>query len=475
MYDTGKVSCFLIRLYHMEVDMFKPVFDSQKSYFNAQHTRSLNSRLEKIERLEKLITTHEKALCEVLKKDLNKSETEAFLTELLPLKQEISYIRKHLKSWMKPKKKGRSLITSTMSSHVIASPKGVVLIVAPWNYPVQLALMPLLSALAAGNTAILKVSEISSHTGQLLVKLINEAYQPHEVFASDVAPQDFHDLLDLPYDHLFFTGSPAIGKIMMSAAAKHLTPVTLELGGKSPAIVMEDANVSVSARRIIWGKGLNCGQTCIAPDYVVVHESKKEELVAALIHSIENMFPASHTNPDFPKVINERHYTRILAYLKNQTILYGGQQGDHQRLGLTLVDEPSLSSPLMQEEIFGPILPILTYHDEAQLHAILDTHPDPLALYLFTESKTNKEKIIHERGFGGAAINDTIIHIVSPTLPFGGVGNSGMGSYHGKYSFDTFSHFKAIVDSPTWFDLVFKYPPYSSKKSKLIQFLRKLV
>lgn len=455
--------------------MFKPVFDSQKSYFNAQHTRSLTSRLEKIERLEKLITTHELALCEVLKQDLNKSETEAYLTELLPLKQEITYIRKHLKSWMKPKKKGRSLITSTMSSKVMASPKGVVLIVSPWNYPVQLALMPLLSALAAGNTAILKVSEISFHTGQLLVKLINETFQPHEVFATDVAPQDFHDLLELPYDHLFFTGSPVIGKIMMSAAAKHLTPVTLELGGKSPAIVMEDANIAVSARRIIWGKGLNCGQTCIAPDYIVVHESKKEELVSSLIQSIESMFPQSHSNPDFPKVINERHYQRLVSYLKDQTILYGGQTSDNQRLGLTLVDEPSLFSSLMQDEIFGPILPILTYQDEVQLHAILDTHPNPLALYLFTESKANKEKLIQQRGFGGAAINDTIIHIVSPTLPFGGVGNSGMGSYHGKYSFDTFSHFKAIVDSPTWFDLVFKYPPYSSKKSKLIQSLRKLV
>jgi aldehyde dehydrogenase (NAD+) len=456
--------------------MFKPVFDQQKAYFNTHVTHSYEARLDAIFKLETMINTYEKELCEALHLDLHKSETEAFLTEILPLKQEISYIRKHLKSWMKPKKKGISLITSTMSSKVLASPKGVVLIVSPWNYPVQLALMPLLSVLAAGNTAILKVSEISYHTGELLTKIINSTFEPHHVYATNVPPEEFYDLLELPYNHLFFTGSPTIGKIMMSAAAKHLTPVTLELGGKSPAIVMEDANVKVVAKRIIWGKGLNCGQTCIAPDYVVVHASRKEELVQALIDAIDAQFPQAHINIDVPKIINERHYRRLVSYLKDQVILKGGEHNDElHKLALTLVDEPSFDSTLMQEEIFGPILPILSYHSESELHEILDHHPNPLALYLFTESKTNKHKIIRERGFGGAAINDSIIHIVSPTLPFGGVGNSGMGSYHGFHSFETFSHMKAIVDSPTWFDLFFKYPPYTPSKQKLIQTLRKFV
>jgi aldehyde dehydrogenase (NAD+) len=456
--------------------MFKPIFDSQKAFFKTHATLPLQARLESILKLENMITVHEKALCEAVYKDLNKSETEAFLTELLPLKQEITYIRKHLKSWMKAKRKPKSLVTSTMSSKVLPSPKGVVLIVSPWNYPVQLALMPLMSALSAGNTAIVKVSEISSHTGALLTQLINETFDPQLVYATDVGPQEFHDLLELPYDHLFFTGSPAIGKIMMSAAAKHLTPVTLELGGKSPAIVMADANIKVAARRIVWGKGLNCGQTCIAPDYIVVHESVKEELINTLKETIEAQFPSSLTHQDFPKIINARHFKRLVSYLNEQTIIHGGSYDEeHNKIAFTLVDEPSLDSPLMQEEIFGPILPILTYHDDASLNAILDAHPNPLALYLFTEEQANKAKIMTERGFGGAAINDTILHIVSPTLPFGGVGNSGMGSYHGVYSFETFSHMKTIVDSPTWFDLIVKYPPYTIKKQKLIQTLRKLV
>jgi aldehyde dehydrogenase (NAD+) len=456
--------------------MFKPIFDSQKAYFKSHATLSLQARLDSISTLENMITVNEKALCEAVFNDLNKSETEAFLTEILPLKQEITYIRKHLKSWMKAKRKPKSVVTSTMSSRVQPSPKGVVLIVSPWNYPIQLALMPLLSALSAGNTAIVKVSEISSHTGKLLTSIINETFDSKLVYATDVGPEEFHDLLDLPYDHLFFTGSPTIGKIMMSAAAKHLTPVTLELGGKSPAIVMADANIKVAARRIVWGKGLNCGQTCIAPDYIVVHQSIKDDLVKALKVMIETQFPSSMTHQDFPKIINERHFKRLVSYLKDQAILHGGTYDETQnKIAYTLVHEPALDSPLMQEEIFGPILPILTYHDEASLNEILDTHPNPLALYLFTEDKANKEKIMSERGFGGAAINDTILHIVSPTLPFGGVGNSGMGSYHGVYSFETFSHMKTIVDSPTWFDLIVKYPPYTTKKKKLIQSLRKWV
>lgn len=456
--------------------MFKPIFDSQKAYFKTHATLPLQARLDSISKLESLITTHEKTLCEAVYKDLNKSETEAFLTELLPLKQEITYIRKHLKSWMKAKRRPKSLATMTMSSKVLPSPKGVVLIVSPWNYPIQLTLMPLMSVLSAGNTAIVKVSEMSSHSGALLTKLINETFDPQLVYATDVGPDEFHDLLELPYDHLFFTGSPAIGKIMMSAAAKHLTPVTLELGGKSPAIVMEDANIKVAARRIVWGKGLNCGQTCIAPDYIVAHKKVKNELVEALIEIIEKQFPSSLTHQDFPKIINERHFNRLVSYLKDQAILHGGTYDEeHHKIAFTLVHEPSFDSPLMQEEIFGPILPILTYHDEKSLNEILDAHPNPLALYLFTQSNEAKNIIMTQRGFGGAAINDTIIHIVSPTVPFGGVGNSGMGAYHGKTSFDTFSHMKTIVDSPTWFDLVFKYPPYSDKKKKLIQVLRKLV
>ncbi len=456
--------------------MFKTIYDSQKAYFKSHVTLSLQARLDSISKLESMITVHEKALCEAVFKDLNKSETEAFLTEILPLKQEITYIRKHLKSWMKAKRKPRSLVTSTMSSKVLPSPKGVVLIVSPWNYPIQLALMPLMSALSAGNTAIVKVSEISSYTGKLLTKLINETFDSKLVYATDVGPEEFHDLLELPYDHLFFTGSPSIGKIMMSAAAKHLTPVTLELGGKSPAIVMPDANIKVAARRIVWGKGLNCGQTCIAPDYVVVHQSVKNELVEALKEMIETQFPSSLTQEDFPKIINERHFDRLVSYLKDQAILHGGTYDKEQnKIAFTLIHEPSFDSPLMQDEIFGPILPILSYHDETSLNEILDAHPNPLALYLFTEDKANKEKIMKERGFGGAAINDTILHIVSPTLPFGGVGNSGMGSYHGVYSFETFSHMKTIVDSPTWFDLIVKYPPYTTKKKKLILILRKWV
>lgn len=461
---------------HMEVLMFKAIFKSQKSYFKSHVTQSLQARLDSISKLEIMITSNEKALCEAVYKDLNKSETEAILTELLPLKQEITYIRKHLKSWMKAKRQPKSFATSLMSSKILPFPKGVVLIVSPWNYPIQLTLMPLMAALSAGNTAIVKVSEISSNTGKLLTKLINETFDPELVYATDVRPEEFCDLLDLPYDHLFFTGSPTIAKIMMSAAAKHLTPMTLELGGKSPAIVMSDANIKVAARRIVWGKGINCGQTCIAPDYVVVHQSIKSKLIEALKETIESQFPSSLTLDDFPKIINEHHFNRLVSYLKDQVILHGGEYNTTQnKISFTLVNEPSCESPLMREEIFGPILPILTYHNEESLHKILDAHPNPLAFYLFTEDQTNKEKIISERGFGGAAINDTIFHVVSPTLPFGGVGNSGMGSYHGVHSFKTFSHMKSIVDSPTWIDPIVKYPPYSNQSKKLILFLKKYV
>ncbi len=450
--------------------MFKTIFDNQKLYFESGEIKPLKHRLQTLELLKQMMIDAEEDFLAAVNKDLNKSPQEAYLTEFLPVFKEIDYTIKNLKKWMHPTRKGGSIFAPVTSYKVLAEPKGQVLIISPWNYPLNLSLLPLVSALAAGNTVILKVAELSQHTGKALVRWINKTFASGVVFATNASPDEFEDLFDMPYGHIFFSGSPKIGREVMCQASRHLTPVTLELGGKSPAIIHPTAKLSIAAKRVAWGKWLNAGQTCIAPDYVIVEKSVKEGFVKALIEAIKEIYPDPLTGNNYSKIIDIKHFTRLETSLEGERILYGGLSNPSElKMEPTLVDEPHIDSPLMQDEIFGPILPIVTYEKTSDIYKIISHNPKPLALYVFGQDGGFNSEITGQISFGGGAINDTLVHFLSQKAPFGGTGNSGMGCYHGKYGFDAFSHFKTIATTPAWFDLSLRYPPYTDKVIKLLK------
>lgn len=411
------------------------------------------------------IQQYEQEIINALYDDFKKPAFEALTTETGYIRAELNQTIKTIHSWAKPQLVLPSLINFPSTDYIYKEPYGKVLIISPWNYPYQLALCPLIAAVAAGNQVVLKPSELTPNTAKIIAKIINETFDKNHVECIEGGVEVTTSLLAKRWDYIFFTGSVAVGKIVAKAAAENLTPVTLELGGKNPCIIDATANLKLSAKRIVWGKFINAGQTCIAPDYILVSEKIKTAFVELLKKEITIAYGENpEISSDFPRIINEKNWKRQLALLENQTILFGGKTNSADfYIAPTLVDEPSLDSLVMKDEIFGPILPILSFKNENDLEAIISTYEKPLSLYVFTENNTFAKKIIQKYSFGGGCINDTVIHFSNKRLPFGGVGQSGMGAYHGKLSFTIFSHQKSVVRKANWIDLPLRYAPYKGK------------
>jgi aldehyde dehydrogenase (NAD+) len=446
-----------------------------RDYFNSGATRSYDFRKQQLQKLKQAILQHQDAIAEALYHDLHKSPEETWVTETGFLLNEIKYAIDHLYKWMLPQRTATNLLNLPSKSYIVAEPLGVVLIIGPWNYPLQLLLTPLVGAIAAGNCAVLKASEFAPATAAIMQQIIQQTFPPHYILftngeGSEVVPLLMHRFT---FDHVFYTGSTAIGKQVYTMAAEKLTPVTLELGGKSPCVVTEDADITVAARRIAMAKFSNCGQMCVAPDYVLVHASQKQALVQAIIQAIERFFEGNpQQSAEYGRIINYKQWSRLVSYLGEGTVLYGGTY-DEQCLYIapTLLTDVSLQSPVMHQEIFGPILPVIAYQTTAQALSIIQQNPNPLAFYVFTASAKTADAWLQQVPSGGACVNNAALHVTNHHLPFGGRGFSGTGKYHGVYSFQTFSHQKALLRTPTWFDPLFKYPPFGGKLKLFKKFI----
>ena len=437
------------------------VIEAQRHYFRSGATLDVAFRKQMLQHLLEALHKWEKVLSEALWHDLHKSYEEAYMTEFGILYGEIENHIKHLASWAAPKKVDAPLRIFPSRSKVVSEPLGNTLIIAPWNYPVQLLINPLIGAISAGCTALLKPSPYTPNVAHVLEQMIDDSFS-EEYIAIVQGNRDVNrTLLDQRFDLIFFTGSPALGREVMTAAAKHLTPVVLELGGKSPCIVDKEANIKVAAKRIAWGKSLNAGQTCIAPDYLLVHEDIKEEFIAALQKAFRGLLGSKpHKTKHFVRIVSDRAFDRLIGYLDNGVVRFGGEHNKEERfIAPTLLDSVSPSAPVMQEEIFGPIFPLLTFSDTEEAVKFVTEREKPLALYYFGSTEKG-EKVLRRTSSGGACLNDVIMHIANENTPFGGVGNSGMGSYHGEESFRTFSHRKSVLSTTTRWDIPFRYMPY---------------
>ncbi len=453
----------------------KKLTEKQRSFFRSGRTLPAKTRLSALKKLEEAVLCHESELLNALKLDLGKSSAESYMCEIGLLLSEIRYLRRHLRRWMKKRQVLTPLSQFCSRSFQKPSPYGVVLIMSPWNYPVLLTLEPLADALAAGNTAVLKPSAYAPHTSRVLEKLIRDSFPSCYVSVVTGGRQENASLLNQRFDYIFFTGGKTVGSLVMRRASEHLTPITLELGGKSPCIVEKTADISVAARRIVFGKFLNCGQTCVAPDYILCDHRIRDDLIRALKKEILRQFgPNPLLNPAYGKIISQKHFHRIARLLSSGTIVHGGQTDEASlKIEPTLLSPAGWNDPVMQEEIFGPLLPVLTYDSLEDAIRIIEERPHPLAFYLFTKDKKLARHILSVCSFGGGCVNDTIIHLATSRMGFGGFGESGMGSYHGKAGFDTFSHQKSIVDKRFHPDLPMRYQPYSAFSEKLIRlFLR---
>lgn len=443
----------------------REIIQEQRLLFATNQTKSIDFRLQQLKTLKKIITDHETEILNALKSDLNKAECEGFLSEVGVCLKELDYAIKNLKQWAKPHAVNTSIILIPGQSKIYYEPLGVVLIIGAWNYPFYLMIAPLVGAIASGNCAILKPSELAENTSNLLARLISKYFDKSFITVIEGGKETNQELLREKFDYIFFTGNAEVGKIVMSEAAKTLTPVTLELGGKSPCIVTENINLEIAAKRIIWGKFLNNGQTCVAPDYLLVNEKIKQSLLTEMKKVIKELYgenPAK--SPDYGRIINDRHFQRLSELLKEGKIVIGGETNQSDRyISPTIIDQVTWSDKIMQEEIFGPILPILEYNDLTAAIKLVNVQPKPLALYFFSHDKKEQERILLETSSGGVAINDTIMQVASVNLPFGGVGNSGMGRYHGKASFETFSHQKSVFSRSFLIDIPLRYAPYRDK------------
>lgn len=443
----------------------------QQKFFQRGVTRQVDFRLAALETLQKAMKRHEAEIIQALKKDLGKSEFESYETEIGLIYEEIRFARRHLKRWARIKRVKTPLAQFPSRSYIQKEPLGSVLIIAPWNYPFQLAISPLIGAIAAGNTVVVKPSELSPATAEVIEKIIVETFEPHYIHVVLGGIRTTQSLLEQKFDHIFFTGSTRVGMLIAQKAAQTLTPATLELGGKSPCIVDETADIPLAAKRIAWGKFLNAGQTCVAPDYILCQEKIQKPLMDALKKVIDEFWPGDAAeNEDYPKIINTQHFERLVRLMESGNILIGGKADKSKRkISPTVLVGVSKDSPVMQEEIFGPILPVLTYQKLEEIPQIVNS--TPLSLYLFSTSKENEKYVLNNVSFGGGCVNDTIVHLSTPYLPFGGVGQSGMGNYHGKKSFDCFSHEKSILKKGNWLDISLRYPPYAGKLKMLKRFL----
>lgn len=453
----------------------RQIVENQRTYFYTGATLPLSHRIEALKKIQSYILTHEAEIGKAIRKDLGKSDFESYMCETGLVLSEITYMLKHIRSFAKEKNVLTPLAQFHSRSFKKPSPYGVALIMSPWNYPFLLTIDPLIDALAAGNTVVLKPSAYSPYTSAVIQSMIEECFDTRYVAVITGGRAENTCLLNEHFDYIFFTGSQTVGKEVMRHAAAHLTPVTLELGGKSPCIVEESANIKLAARRIVFGKYLNCGQTCVAPDYIYCDRKIKDQLLAEIKRQIKRQFRSEPlTNKNYGKIINEKHFDRITKLIDSSKVVFGGKC-DRTTLKIepTVMDHVTFDDAVMQEEIFGPILPILTYNSLDQAIHKINSMPHPLALYVFTSDKTAARKVTARCGFGGGCINDTIIHLATSEMGFGGFGESGMGSYHGKDGFRTFSHYKSIVDKKTWLDLPMRYQPYRKINEKLIHLFLK--
>lgn len=453
----------------------KSLVNRQRKYFQTGATLPVSTRVSALRRLYDAISKHEKEINEALRKDLGKSGFESYMCETGMVLEELSYMLKHTPRFAREKRVRTPLAQFHSRSCQKPSPYGVTLIMSPWNYPFMLTLSPLADALAAGNTAVVKPSAYSPHTSDVILRILSQCFEPKYVAVVTGGRAENTCLLREHFDYIFFTGSQTVGKEVMRNAAEHLTPVTLELGGKSPCIVDQTANIKLAARRIVFGKYLNCGQTCVAPDYIYCHRSVKDKLVSEVKKQIQKQYGKQPlSNPDYGKIINEKHFDRILGLIDKKKVVHGGSS-DRKALRIepTVLDNVTFSDAVMQEEIFGPVMPILVFDSLDEVIRNVNAMPHPLALYLFTSDNAAAKKVTSRCGFGGGCINDTIIHLATTEMGFGGFGESGMGAYHGKIGFDTFSHYKSIVDKKTWIDLPMRYQPYRKMHEKMVRFFLK--
>ncbi len=453
----------------------KDLVTRQRKYFQTGATLPVSVRVDALKRLYGVISGCEKEIHTALKRDLGKSGFESYMCETGLVLEEISYMLKHIHRFAREKNVRTPLAQFHSRSFKKPSPYGVTLIMSPWNYPFMLTLSPLVDALAAGNTAVVKPSAYSPHTSDVILQILSQCFDPEYVAVVTGGRAENTCLLREHFDYIFFTGSQFVGKEVMRNAAEHLTPVTLELGGKSPCIVDKSADIKLAARRIVFGKYLNCGQTCVAPDYIYCHRSVKDKLIKEVQKQIQKQYGKQPLrNPNYGKIINEKHFDRLLGLIdKNKTVHGGGSDRHALRIEPTVLDNVTFADAVMQEEIFGPIMPILIFDNLDEAIRNINAMPHPLALYLFTSDKAAAKKVTSRCGFGGGCINDTIIHLATTEMGFGGFGESGMGSYHGKVGFDTFSHYKSIVDKKTWIDLPMRYQPYRKLHEKMIRFFLK--
>ncbi|HAR6633240.1 TPA: aldehyde dehydrogenase [Staphylococcus aureus] len=449
------------------MNIIEQKFYDSKAFFNTQQTKDISFRKEQLKKLSKAIKSYESDILEALYTDLGKNKVEAYATEIGITLKSIKNARKELKNWTKTKNVDTPLYLFPTKSYIKKEPYGTVLIIAPFNYPFQLVFEPLIGAIAAGNTAIIKPSELTPNVARVIKRLINETFDANYIEVIEGGIEETQTLIHLPFDYVFFTGSENVGKIVYQAASENLVPVTLEMGGKSPVIVDETANIKVASERICFGKFTNAGQTCVAPDYILVHESVKDDLITALSKMLREFYGQNiQQSPDYGRIVNLKHYHRLTSLLNSEqmNIVFGGHSDEDERyIEPTLLDHVTSDSAIMQEEIFGPILPILTYQSLDEAIAFIHQRPKPLSLYLFSEDENATQRVINELSFGGGAINDTLMHLANPKLPFGGVGASGMGRYHGKYSFDTFTHEKSYIFKSTRLESGVHLPPYKGK------------
>ena len=451
------------------------IVTAQRKYFQMGATLPVSFRIDALRRLYDAVSGSEKEIHAALRKDLGKSGFESYMCETGLVLEEISYMLKHVRRFAGEKRVRTPLAQFHSRSYKKPSPYGVTLIMSPWNYPFMLTLSPLVDALAAGNTAVVKPSAYSPNTSEVIRQILTKCFEPQYVSVVTGGRAENTCLLHEHFDYIFFTGSQSVGKEVMRSAADHLTPVTLELGGKSPCIVDQTANIKLAARRIVFGKYLNCGQTCVAPDYVYCHRSVRDRLIKEIVKQIRRQFGKKPLdNKNYGKIINEKHFDRILGLIDKEKVVFGGNSDrDALRIEPTVMDNVTFSDAVMQEEIFGPVMPVLTFDSLDEVIRNVNAMPHPLALYLFTSSKAAAKKVTARCGFGGGCINDTIIHLATTEMGFGGFGESGMGSYHGKTGFDTFTHYKSIVDKKTWLDLPMRYQPYRKMHEKMVRFFLK--
>ncbi len=443
----------------------KSTIQAQRNFFNTKVTYDVSFRISQLKALQQALYTYEEEILLALKKDLNKAPFEAYVSEIHLVHEEITYMIKNIKKLAKPERKKSPLINFPSSSTMYKEPYGIMLAIAPWNYPIQLSLVPVIGAIATGNCAILKPSNYSPNSAKVLSKIIKNTFKSEYITTVEGDRKVNKELLNQHFDHIFFTGSPEIGKLVMEKASKHLTPVTLELGGKSPCIVEKTANIDLAAKRITWGKLFNAGQTCIAPDYIIVDNSVKEEFILAVKKYVLEFYGEKpQKNPEFPKIINEKHFERLSNLISKAKHVWGGDLNTKTRqIGPCIFENVSWKDEIMKDEIFGPIFPILSFDSIEEVVEKINARPKPLAFYIFTTSKEVENYVIKHISFGGGCVNDTLVHLTNINLGFGGVGNSGMGNYHGKKTFETLTHSKGVLKKANWYDLPLRYAPYSDK------------